>query len=210
MVRDVLGSSFLARALQVTLSPFERVEVTSLARPFSERDTALPEEVLDALQLATGGIPSLVTFGLQQLWELSRHPVERDIADVFAQFLDEHDEYLHDLLRAVSVPQFSAAPRRVWERIRSAPGRLTRETLEEAFGPREGPLDLRLVDVLKLLQASGLVRFHSSSLVTSDPIVAFRGADRWVQHHESLPIPPTDDCLIRDGGVYLVTGGSSG
>ncbi len=173
VVRDVLGSSFLSRALHVTLSPLERSEVTGLTRPFTERGTALPQEVLDALQLAAGGIPSLVTFGLQQLWELPRDPVERDVADLFGVFLEEHEKYLHDLLRSVSDPRFSAAPRRVWERIRRDPGLLSREQLEDAFGPREGLLDLRLTDVLKLLQASGLVRFRSSSLVTSDPIIAY-------------------------------------
>lgn len=172
VVRDVLGSSFLARALHVTLSPFEREEVERLALPFAERGDALSAEVLDALHLATGGIPALATFGLQQLWRSSRPPVERDVADAFVEFLEKYDEYLHDLLRAISDPQISDTPRRVWERIRSEPGPQTRAVLEEALGPTEGPLDLRLVDALRLLKATGLVSFESRSLTTSDPIVA--------------------------------------
>ncbi len=172
VVRDVLGSSFLARALHVTLTPFERDQVEALARPFAERGSALSAEVLDALLLATGGIPALATYGLQQLWRSARPPVERDIADAFTDFLEKYDEYLHDLLRAVSDPQLTDAPRRVWEQIRVEPGPQARASLEKALSPREGPLDLRLVDVLKLLQATGLVRFQSRSLATSDPIVA--------------------------------------
>ncbi len=100
VVRDVLGSSFLARAQHVTLSPFRRFEIERLARALIERGRPLPEEVLDALQLATGGIPALVTFGLQQLWRLERPPVERDVADIFTDFVDEYREYVRDLLRA--------------------------------------------------------------------------------------------------------------
>ena len=77
VVRDVLGSSFLARALHVALRPFERPDIDFLAGPFAERGAGLSEQVADALHLATGGIPALVTFGLQQLWDFDSSPVER-------------------------------------------------------------------------------------------------------------------------------------
>ena len=174
VVRDVLGSSFLARALHATLVPFERSELEDLVLPFEVDGRELPEEAVDALYLATGGIPALVTYGLERFWEYDRAVVERDVSDVFAEFLEEHDEYVYDLLRSVSDPQFSSAPRRVWEKIRGQPGSHSRADLEEAFGPRgESPLELRLVDVLRLLQAAGLVRFQGTALATSDPIVGY-------------------------------------
>ncbi len=171
VVRDVLGSSFLSRALHVSLRPFERAEVARLADPFVERGEGLREEVIDALYLATGGIPALTTYGLQQLWSFRRSPVERDVADLFADFLEEHDEYVRDLLRSISDPSLSRAPLRVLEMIRDHPEPLARAELERAAGELEGPLALNLTDVLKLLQAAGLVRFQGS-VVKSNPIVA--------------------------------------
>ncbi|MEE8526472.1 MAG: hypothetical protein V3T72_21260, partial [Thermoanaerobaculia bacterium] len=61
--RDVLGSSFLSRALQLRLRPFARSEAAPLTTPFEERGEPLAEEVRDALFLASGGIPALLTFG---------------------------------------------------------------------------------------------------------------------------------------------------
>ncbi len=172
VVRDVLGSSFLARALSVTLVPFERGEVAQIVHPFAARGKRLGEEVVDALQLATGGIPALVTYGLESLWESAGPFVERDVADLFSEFRQEHGEYLRDLLRAVSDPRLSEAPRRVWEKIRSQPsGPVERAVLEEALSGVESPLDLDLDDVFKLLQATGLVRFGSS--LYTDPVTAY-------------------------------------
>ncbi len=171
VVRDVLGSSFLSRALHVSLQPFERAEVARLAEPFIEVGEGLTEEVIDALYLATGGIPALTTYGLQQLWSFQQSPVERDVADVFADFLDEHDEYVRDLLRSIADPSLSQAPLRVLEMIRDHSEPLARAELEEAIGRLEGPLSLNLTDTLKLLQAAGLVRFQGS-VVKSNPVVA--------------------------------------
>jgi len=172
VVRDVLGSSFLSRAMHVGLAPFDRSEIETLARPFAERGHPLSEDVEDALYLATGGIPALTTFGLQKLWNRSSPPVERDVTEVFTDFMEEHDEYLYDLLDSVFDPRLSDAPQRVWEKIRNEPGEHWRADLEAACGPQEGPLKLRLVDILRLLQAAGLVRF-TSSVVNSDPVTAY-------------------------------------
>jgi hypothetical protein len=68
LLRDVLGSDFLSRASRFRLSSFEPAEVRLLARPFSDRGSALSEEVLESLYLMTGGHPALVTYGLQELW----------------------------------------------------------------------------------------------------------------------------------------------
>ena len=42
-------------------------------------------------------------------------------------------------------------------------------------------------------------------------MVAYRGLHRWVQWLERMPLgPETADTLLRDGGVYLITGGLGG
>ncbi len=169
VVRDVLGSSFLSRAYHSHLAPFRRPHEDALVRPFTDRGTALAAEVVDALHLASGGIPALVTYGLQQLWLLERAPAERDVTAVFADFLQGHAEYLRDLLRSVADERLSEAPRRVLEEIRRTPEPIPRARLESALAPANGPLDLDLVDVLQLLEAAGLVRVEGS-LHADDPV----------------------------------------
>ncbi len=45
----------------------------------------------------------------------------------------------------------------------------------------------------------------------TDEVVALRGADRWVQTFESVAVDPsTRPSRVRDGGVYLITGGLGG
>lgn len=46
----------------------------------------------------------------------------------------------------------------------------------------------------------------------TDMVVAYRGHDRWVQHYEATPLPSAPDTLprLREGGVYLITGGLGG
>ena len=171
VARDVLGSSFLSRALHVRLTPFERSHAEELVRAFAQRESPLSDGVFDALLLASGGIPALLTYGLQRLWELGRAASERDVTDLYADFHDKHDEYLEDLLSSVADPRLSEAPQRVLERIRRQPGRIPRGELEALCRHVVGPLALKLKDVLRLLQAAGLVRFTGRFHVT-DPVVA--------------------------------------
>jgi hypothetical protein len=172
VVRDVLGSSFLSRALHVRLRPFDRDTADLLARPFADRGAALAAEVLDVLHLATGGIPALVTFGLQALWPLDRRAAERDVTAVFSDFSHDHSAYLQDLLRSVTDPRLSEAPRRVLERIRQADGPLPRRELEEAMKRPNGLLSLELIDVLQLLEVAGLVHVDGS-LFHDNPVRAW-------------------------------------
>ncbi len=171
VARDVLGSSFLSRALHVRLTPFERSQVDELVGAFARRKSPLSDEVFDALLLASGGIPALLTYGLQRLWQLERDASERDVTEIYAEFHDKHDEYLEDLLSSVADPRLSEAPRRVLERIRRQPGRIPRDELEALCRHSSGPLALKLKDVLRLLQAAGLVRFTGRFHVT-DPVTA--------------------------------------
>ncbi len=187
--RDVLGSSFMSRALHRRLRPFDRSEARLLARAFEARDAGLSQDVLDALVLASGGIPSLVTYGLQQLWGLEREPSARDVTEVFKEFEELHGDYLRDLLSALGDSRFSDAPLRVWRRIQEGPGRIRRDDLEAALGQPSGLLRLDLADALHLLEAVGVVRlegsaFHDKSL-TVHPISSLLNL--------SWNLPPEDD-----------------
>ncbi len=171
VVRDVLGSSFLSRALHVRLRPFDRATTEALAQPFADRRRELAEEVLDVLHLATGGIAALVTFGLQALWGLERTVSERDVTAVYADFSHDHAAYLQDLMRSVTDPRLSEAPRRVLEHIRRASEPLSRARLKEVMQSAGGSLSLELIDVLQLLEAAGLVHVEGS-LFHDNPVRA--------------------------------------
>ncbi len=167
-----VGSSFLARALHLQLRPLDRVDARALTGPFAERGTPLSAEVLDALFLASGGIPAILTFGLQQLWRLDREAVPRDVTAAYKIFEEEHEEYLSDLLAALTNPRLSDAPGGVWKRIQEGPGRIPRRELETALGRPTGVLKLKLSDALRLLEAVGVVRLESSP-VRDDPVTAY-------------------------------------
>jgi len=168
IVRDVLGSSFLARALYLPLRPFLRSTADALVRPFADRHP-LSEDVLDALFLASGGIPALLTYGLQELWRLDREVTVDDVTTVYKTFEKDYREYLRDLLSALMDPRLSDAPRRVWERIQEEPGRITRSRLKAAFDSISGSLRLSLDYALYLLEVTGAVRIESEA--HDNPIV---------------------------------------
>ncbi len=161
--RDVLGSSFLARAFHLRLRPFDRQEGVLLTVPFGDRGTPLSEDVYDALLLASGGIPALMTYGLQELWNLEGEAAPRDVTDLYKNFETSYDEYLRDLLSALKDPRFSDAPARVWEYIQENAGRIRRSDLEQALGKPSGVLKLNVIDALHLLEAVGVVRLESSA-----------------------------------------------
>jgi hypothetical protein len=99
--RNVLGSSFLDRAEQFRLAPFDRGELAELARPFAEAGKALDADALDALLLASGGNPALATFGLEKLWDdrSGRHAAEV-IPEIFTSFQERNREFLRSFLPA--------------------------------------------------------------------------------------------------------------
>jgi acyl transferase domain-containing protein/acyl carrier protein len=85
--------------------------------------------------------------------------------------------------------------------------------------PREYPhLSCRSIDITgtgpgdrfdKNMTDRLLQEFHSQS---NDPIIAFRGKHRWVQCYEArhLEEPGKRISLLKEGGVYLITGGLGG
>ena len=87
--------SFLDRADKILIRPFDRGEIEELARPFADRGEALSPEVVEALDLASGGNPALVTYGLGSLWP-EPAPTERDVVDVFIDFQVKNSEFVRD------------------------------------------------------------------------------------------------------------------
>jgi acyl transferase domain-containing protein len=53
---------------------------------------------------------------------------------------------------------------------------------------------------------------HELSARTADPVVAYRGAHRWIRAFEPIKLRKSDyfKPLLREGGVYLITGGLGG
>ena len=43
-----------------------------------------------------------------------------------------------------------------------------------------------------------------------EPVVAYRGGERWTQTFDKLPLPGDDRPVFHQGGVYLITGGAGG
>ncbi|NJL30104.1 MAG: hypothetical protein HC897_20520 [Thermoanaerobaculia bacterium] len=168
LFRDVLGSSFIARADGVRISPFDREQIRELARAFSERGAPLTEPVLDAVAMASGGVPALVTYGLESLWPVEK-PAEVDVAEAYAAFQIRHREFLRDFQKAFADPDLSEAPRRVLELIHESGGLASHEQLRRAC-QSDGVLRLRFDDALDLLQAAGLIRLDGS--MRTDPIQA--------------------------------------
>lgn len=170
--RDVLGSSFLARAEQFRLSPFRRSELSDLAQPFAETGQPLDDETLDALFLASGGNPALATFGLEALWEEDSPEGPARIAEIYTEFRESYREFLRDIERSFSDPALSQAPQRVWSLIQQSGGPVSRAALQEACRTADGALRLDIVDVLYLLSASGLIRLEGSP-VNDDPVAVW-------------------------------------
>ncbi len=166
--RDILGSGFLDRADILLIPPFSREQIEGLARPFAQRGRPLPMETLEALALASGGNPALLTYGLGSLWALEE-PHEHDVVAVFTDFQVKNREFVRDFQLSFLSSRLSEAPRRVWDIIRSSDGKLDHCDLVAACGPPKPPLLLSFTDVLTLLQAAGLVSIEGSSL--SDPVL---------------------------------------
>ncbi len=74
-------------------------------------------------------------------------------------------------------------------------------------------VDLRLPAAAGELPALAAQLIAEARVVNDDTLVAYRGAHRWAEAFDPLPLPPAADGLrerLRSGGVYLITGGVSG
>lgn len=190
LFRDRLGSSFVSRAEKWRLPPFDRAELTELARPFDERGSPLSFEALEALFLASGGNPALATYGLEVLWSRDL-PTERHVTEAFADFQEHNSEFLRSFELSFADPMLSEAPHRVWHLIQQSDGRVSRASLQIACRDSEAMLLLGIEDVLDLLAAAGLVRIHGS--IRADPVVV-----QPINSILSLPRVPSPSSDLQD------------
>jgi hypothetical protein len=193
--RDALGSSFLARADKVRIGPFDRAAIATLARPFADRAAALTEATIEALYLASGGNPALVTYGLGALWD-EESPSEYSVAAAFVRFQEKYREFLRDFQLAFADPRLSEAPQRVWELVRESDGEVRQEHLEKACGLPRGILRLDPTDVLDILEAAGLVRVTGSA--QADPVLVRPVASLLNLPSASPSVPQPRERLARD------------
>jgi len=170
VLRDLLGSDFLSRARKFLMAPFTAGELRALAAPYSQRGAALSDEVLEAVMLASGGNPALVTFALQALWE-HPSPSPRAVAEAFLDFQEHHGEFLRSFQRAVLRSGLSDTPQRALEVVRAHPGRVPMHVLQAAVADQQGALLVDQKDALNLLAAAGLIRIKGS--LQSDPLCAW-------------------------------------
>ncbi|HYH81626.1 MAG TPA: SDR family oxidoreductase [Longimicrobium sp.] len=70
-------------------------------------------------------------------------------------------------------------------------------------------LRCRLVDVPRAHDGAAEALVRELTVEPFAPVVAYRNGRRWTQHYEpvAMEAPPAAPALLRDGGVYLVTGG---
>ncbi len=167
VLRDYLASAFMSRVYFKEPEPFSEAQIADLSAPFSARGTPLGETVLKSIQLASGGNPALVTYGLQYLWPRSSH-TEKDVSRIYAGMRERHPEFLRDILVSVSHPDFSEVPLRVWSIIRQQGPSIPRSTLLHALSGGADMLRMDLDDVLRLLRAAGLVVLEGSAI--ADPL----------------------------------------
>lgn len=166
--RDIHASTFLARAAPVRIAPFTRSETRQLAQPFTDDGRRLATEVLEAIDLASGGNPALVTYGLESLWPLSVASV-RDVAEIYSRFQREQRQFLQDFQLSFDHPDLSEAPARVLALVQEGGGAVPHSALQEACAEAEGALRLNFADVLDLLAAAGLIRLHGA--VNANPVL---------------------------------------
>ncbi|SHM77759.1 amino acid adenylation domain-containing protein [Duganella sacchari] len=76
--------------------------------------------------------------------------------------------------------------------------------------PQEYPhISCRLLDVLPGQVSPGQVVAEMNA-TNGEPLVAYRGAHRWIKDYEPLARPVSGDQRLRQNGVYLITGGAGG
>ncbi|WP_428265970.1 ATP-binding protein [Haliangium sp.] len=201
-----LGSNFLSRAKNKILQPFSAEQIAELAKHFEQNGRLLSDETLDTLRLLSGGIPALVVYGLQRLWE-QQDPEPDTVADIFDEFRDEHHEFEASVRRSLGLERDSGRKvHGLWRCFTSKPGPYQRTELQESsdFSGDE------LREGLRLLQASGLIRVHSrmhAPVIEAEPIQSILWPDEPVgQLRESRVEQLRDDLrriLARIGLVGL-------
>jgi acyl transferase domain-containing protein len=73
-------------------------------------------------------------------------------------------------------------------------------SIDVLFPEPGSPAEDELIELLIAEAAAGM----------DDPIVAYRGPERWVRDYQAVAIPAPEATRLRQGGIYLITGGLGG
>ena len=98
-----------------------------------------------------------------------------------------------------------------------APEKATVLGIAKVLGQESPAIACRVVDVVLPAPESAIesdlarrVVEEAASASQDDFVVAYRGPHRWVKSYDALPAKTADVQRLREGGVYLITGGLGG
>lgn len=165
-----LGSGIVSRAEPCDLSPFTLDEIEALASPFRDDGRPLDATCLATLLALSGGIPALITYGLERLWT-EPAPTHLALENCFGVFRDRHDSFIRSIYDSISRRRQLEAPRRVLDLVRRSAGSVPMDQLRDACASAEERLTIDPEQALKLLRATGLLRTEGSLL--SDPVAVW-------------------------------------
>lgn len=169
-LKTVFGSPIFSRAERKILEPFQEDELRKLAKPFDRRGAALSTEVLSTLLMLSGGNLALATYGLQNLWDIDA-PSPRHLVEAFDRFRDNHNDFGAIIRGAIFGFDESAVPFRVWKRLKTTGGRLSKAEMTSIRRCGNVKNAVESKDILDMLRAGGLIRMNDSAW-KAEPIIA--------------------------------------
>ncbi len=197
-VSHVLGSGLLSRAEERIMRPFSAADLEELCAPLRDERGAQVEGVtLDVLRTLTGGNPALATYGLAQMWGADRGA--SDLAEVYARFLEGHNDFLRAVRDGVSRRGLVGAPGRVLELLRARSGDVPQSEVRDACAGDDPPVDVS--QALKVLMAAGLVDVQG--LTSADPVRASLVSSVLNVAREARPTGDSVEQLVATVGQVL-------
>ncbi|MGA8114183.1 MAG: SDR family NAD(P)-dependent oxidoreductase [Actinocatenispora sp.] len=201
VVQVVPGSAYGRDAeCRYTVRPAERDDYAAMLTDLAAAD-GIPPRVVHAWCLSS---PADVDRGFFSLVTLGQELVQRELPGPVA--VDVVTQGTQDVLGGdVTCPEHATVAGVLKALPLEAPGLVTVRHLD--------------ADPLAVADSeAGLARLATevSAEVSVPPAgeygetVALRGGRRWAPSYESVPLPEESDTALRDGGVYLITGGLGG
>jgi hypothetical protein len=168
-----LGSTYMARAKWMHITPFERESIIKLAQPFEDDGCPLSDQALDVIEQFSGGNPALVTYALETYWPTRTEIGLDDVFDLPRGFQKEHRAFVRTIYRGLGIgEEHEHDANRLWRYIEMNPGP---SSMNDLLGQVNGT-SLKLERILELLSASGLIRIRgdlSGSHVDAEVIPSF-------------------------------------
>lgn len=151
------GSPFMLRARRILLRPLGDDAIARLAAPFREQlSIELSSEVLATIRVLTGGNAYLVTHVLQRLWTMEERAIEQVV-----NILDDEERlstFKEGFESALEVRHPKHPMQQVWEHLVTHDDPYDLPALEQVCQDSE-PADVRPRNILRFLEAAGLLRY---------------------------------------------------